>query len=50
VERLFKVSVNNQPAYCDPTSLGTAFPWWKCPAEITIRAYSSVPRIVKEEV
>jgi len=34
---------NNQPTYWDSTCLGTAFPWWKCPGEITVRVHLSLP-------
>jgi len=44
VKRLLQVSINNQPAYWDSTRLGTAFPLWKCPSEIALRAHSLLPR------
>ena len=37
------MSSNNLPAYWDSTCLGIAFPWWKCPGEITLHAYHSLP-------
>jgi len=44
VERPFYVSSNNQPAYWNSTCLITAFPCWKCPGEIAVRAHLSLPR------
>ena len=37
------MSSNNQPAYWDSTCLGTAFPCWKCPGEITLCSSLTAP-------
>jgi len=34
----------NHPAYWDSTCLGAAFPWWKFPGEIAVRAYRLLRR------
>jgi len=44
VERHFKASSNNQPAYWNATYLGSLLPRWKFPGEMTVCANSSLPR------
>jgi len=44
VERVFKVSSNNQPAYWDSTCFGTAFPWSQTSTEIALHVHCSLPR------
>ena len=34
---------NNQSAHWDSTCLVTTFPWWKCPGEIAVCVYCSLP-------
>jgi len=43
VECLFQVSSNNQPVCWDFIYPGVAFPWWKYPGEIGLRAHLSLP-------
>jgi len=43
VEHLIQVSSKNQLMYWDATSFGTIFLWWKCPDEIAVHSYCSLP-------